>query len=134
MFTEDFHGLAQPIHVADALLSADVFEPEEIHNLARRALTERVRTVLRQHDSDGMPMAGPVAGDADAADEPTRWKQRDLWTHADYCHNIKLRRRALKADYRVLHLMQAECKARFGDAPEIPELIGGENGDDNEEE
>lgn len=94
-------------------------------------MTEIVRTVLREHDALGIPKAGPVAGDEG---EATRWQQRNLWGFEDYTHNIKLRRRAVKADYRVLYLMHAECLRRFGEAPEIPELIGGGNGEDNEEE
>jgi hypothetical protein len=134
IFSEDFHKVAQPIHVADALLAADVLEPEEIHNFTRRAVTERVRTVLRQHDAYGLPLAGPVASEEDDSGQPTLWKARSDWTREDYWHNIKQRRGSLKADYRVLYLMHAECKFRYGDAPEIPELVGGKNGDDDEAE
>jgi hypothetical protein len=76
IFTEDLGGCARPRDVANALLDSEVLDAQEIHNLARRALTERVRTVLRQHDKRDLPMSGPLPTAEGEEDAP--WQQRPL--------------------------------------------------------
>jgi hypothetical protein len=94
------------------LLKADILDADEVYNLARRALTERVRTVLRRHDQHNLPCAGPRAPAEDEDDAP--WIQRNLWEVSVYQFNIDSRSGDIFANYQVVKGMSDECFDRHG--------------------
>ena len=108
-----------PIHdLAAALIAEKVLPAGVVERAALRGITETCRRALSVISTEGVPYAQPLGTGRKA-----RWKQLDLYTHADFSQLIAQRVRNLEEDFEMTRRLQICCLERFGSAPEIPELI-----------
>ncbi len=81
-----------------------------------------IRKHLKAPDKSGLPFAGQTMDVAE--DGQHLWKQRNLWTFADYEINITEHLRNRDENHRAAKELRNECFDRFGEAPAISTLHG----------
>lgn len=106
--------------IAEACLDADVFDEDELADLAIRSASSIVSQTLSHKDASGLPVAGTSYRSLKAGHYV--WLPREQWTYEDYEWNIRryVGRRDQSHDTAVL--LRDECQKRFGKAPAITGL------------
>jgi hypothetical protein len=111
-------GSMPPRVLTDEAIARGVVPTEVLASCQTRGLTELCRLALKGKTEDRLPFAKPTSTDEDAGE----WKQLELFTYAQAEALILREARGLVADYHELLRLHRWCLAKFGRAPEIPEL------------
>ncbi len=115
---QELGGSIPPRILADEAIARNVIPAEVLANCQTRGVTELCRLALKAKTEDRLPFAKPLSTDEDAGE----WKQLELFTYAQAEALILREARGLVADYRELQRLHRWCLAKFGRAPEIPDL------------
>lgn len=113
-------GGALPVReVAQHCIEAGVWDETQLQGMMVNGAVKRVKDALRSElNGSGLPFAAAIGKGHQAV-----WKQRDLFQYEDYVSVLDMGVAAVVADHSRLRAWQLECRAKFGVAPSIPDLI-----------
>jgi len=118
-------GGSVPMRVlGEEAMARGVIPPEEVARCTLRGIQEICRRALKFKTENGVPFAKPMG--EDETDTETRWKQLELFTLIEARAMILRHVKSLREDHSELLVLHRWCFAKFGEAPDIPELQGGE--------
>lgn len=103
--------------LAEAILDRGVLPDDVLARCRLRGLVELCREALSRDTPEGVPFAQPTGR---KRDDP--WLQMDLFTYEQTATLILQTAHDLRADYDKLLRLRDWCRAKFGMAPEIPQL------------
>lgn len=104
--------------LAEHLLTTGIFDEEWHEQAALKAAQKEIRDALKAPDAAGLPFACSVGRGSNAI-----FSQRSFLSYVEYDQVIRDLADGLQADYQSIMLLHAECRQRYGRAPEIPALV-----------
>lgn len=104
--------------LAQTAIDRGLIEDEALLQCQMRGLAELCRAALKRRTEEQLPFAQPISGAEDG-----EWAQLDLFSREELFGLIHARVAALAADNAELRLLRGFCLRKFGEAPEIPELL-----------
>lgn len=113
-------GGSLPIReIARRCIEGGVWDETTLEGIMIAGAEKRVKDALKvTTNGSGLPFAAAVGKGREAV-----WRQRELFSYEDYVTKIGEGVEALGADHAKLRAWQGECRARFGTAPSIPDLV-----------
>jgi hypothetical protein len=108
--------------LGDSAVARGVIPPEEVKRCTDRGIQEICRRALKVRGENGLPFAKPTSSTRDD-DGNVEWKQLELFTYDEAAALIVREAKAVVDDYVELQSLHRWCTAKFGRAPEIPQLI-----------
>lgn len=104
--------------VAKIALDRDLIEGDVLRQCQMRGVTEFCRRTLKaKRTESGLPFARPIG------DEDGSWDQLLLFTRDELFGLIRRDMKAVLDDYSEVRELVRFCVKKFGEAPEIPELV-----------
>lgn len=115
---QELGGSMPPRVLADEAVARGIVPDDVLAACQHRGLTDLCRAALKAKTEDRLPFAKPTSTDEDAGE----WKQLELFTYTQAEALILREAKGLVDDYHELQRLHRWCVAKFGQAPEIPEL------------
>ena len=125
-------GLLSMRHLAKLVRKADIFSAEQLEDMALKGIQAYCRRAMAGRGPDGLPVAvvlpeqsnaAPDTDDSDAPEQLPLWQLTALLDKQQLFGVIRERCVGLDRDYAMIQRFRDHCLERFGEAPEIPELL-----------